>query len=74
MRAWIWSYRACNFLMACARGRLLGLVGVEYSVTEPFKDGLRDDKLLQGLLANSRVRISWRVYGSGHFPRLPVQW
>jgi hypothetical protein len=45
-------------------GRLLGLVGGEHSVTEPFEDGLRNDQFLQdvGELANedflARVRLS----------------
>ena len=73
MRAWILVVASLEFLDGLRTGRLLGLVGGEHSVTEPFEDCLRNDQFLQDvpelasedLLARVRLRA---------LPRLPVQW
>jgi hypothetical protein len=51
---------------------LLGPVGGQHSVPEPFQDRGRDDSSCR-MRAKAPVKISWGACGSGHFPRLPVQ-
>jgi len=68
-----WSYRPLSFLMLSARAACS--VRSESGTTSPSHSRMAGGIIRSWrTLANLPDSTSSRVYGSGHFPRLPVQW